>query len=227
MLTNSLKIKMGKEINLMAKYPKTKRDTKHRVLNKTEEDINLARKFGKEFFDGDRSHGYGGFNYNPKYWSEVVKDFTNYYDLNSNSRILDVGCAKGFLVYDLTNYLKSQNIYGIDISSYAIENCKSEIKKNVFTGQAHKINFPDKFFDLVISITTLHNYEIDGVKDCLKEINRISKKAFITVDAYSNDEEKEAMYNWNLTAKTILHKDEWKQIFQECNFIGDYYWFMP
>lgn len=218
---------MGKEINLLKNYPKTKRDTSTRSIEKKPEDIKIARKFDKEFFDGSRKTGYGGYQYNEKYWSTVVKDISDFYNLNSNSRILDVGCAKGFMVFDMTNYLNNKNIFGIDISNYAISNGKKEVLNNIFVGEAHDIKFPDQFFDLAVSITTIHNYDIDGVKQCLRELNRISKKSFITVDAYRNEEEKKQMFEWNLTAKTILHVDEWVKLFNEVDFNGDYYWFMP
>jgi len=218
---------MGKEINLLKNYPKTKRDTSTRSVEKKPEDIKIARKFDKEFFDGSRKTGYGGYQYNEKYWSTVVKDISDFYNLNSSSRILDVGCAKGFMVFDMINYLNNKNIFGIDISNYAISNGKKEVLNNIFVGEAHDIKFPDQFFDLAVSITTIHNYDIEGVKQCLRELNRISKKSFITVDAYRNEEEKKQMFEWNLTAKTILHVDEWVKLFNEVDFNGDYYWFMP
>ena len=120
---------MGKEINLLEKYPKSKRNLNERNQNKTDKNIFVARKFGKEFFDGTRDTGYGGFNYNPKFWTEVVKTFKDYWNLDKNSKILDVGCAKGFMLYDFFKLIPGINIKGIDISEYAIENCINEIKK--------------------------------------------------------------------------------------------------
>ena len=66
---------MGQEINLLKNYPKTNRDIKGRLQEKTENDRIIARKFGKDFFDGSRSHGYGGFSYNPRFWEPVVPTF--------------------------------------------------------------------------------------------------------------------------------------------------------
>ena len=111
---------MGEEINLLKNYPKTKRDTSQRSQNKTEEDRSIARKFGREFFDGDRRHGYGGFSYNPRFWEPVIPDFINYYQLNANSKILDIGCAKGFMLYDFAKMLKGADFNGVDVSEYAI-----------------------------------------------------------------------------------------------------------
>lgn len=219
---------MGKEIDLMVNYPRSKRDVKDRGIKKTPEDQKLARKFSKEFFDGDRSHGYGGFSYNPRFWEPVIPTFKNYYSLDQNSEVLDVGCAKGFMLYDLSRLIPGINVKGIDISDYAIVNCIEEMKKNLEVGDAKELNFENDSFDLVISITTIHNLEYDECIKALKEINRVSKKnAFITVDAYRNDEEKKRMYEWNLTARTILHVDEWKELFDKAEYKGDYYWFIP
>ena len=113
---------MGKEINLLVDYPRTKRDTKSRSLNKSIEDQMIARKFDKDFFDGDRRHGYGGFRYDPKYWQPVIPAFIKQYNLSITSSILDVGCAKGFMIYDFMQLLPGVKIKGIDISEYAIKN---------------------------------------------------------------------------------------------------------
>jgi len=219
---------MGKEINLLENYPKTKRDVKERGNTKTEEDRKIARKFGKEFFDGDRRHGYGGFSYHPRFWENVIPTFQKQYNLSSNSTILDVGCAKGFMLYDFSRLIPGIKITGIDISEYAIQNAEERVKPFLKISNAKKLPYEDKSFDLVISINTIHNLERNDLIIALKEIQRVSKKhAFITVDAYKSEEEKNLMYDWNLTAKTILHVDDWKKLFKECSYTGDYYWFMP
>ncbi len=216
------------EINLLKNYPKTKRDLKKAVIERTDESRIIARQFGKEFFDGDRKFGYGGFNYNPKFWTNVVVDFVEHYDLKDNSSILDVGCGKGFMLYDFKKFNKSFKIKGIDISEYAIENSIDEIKHQLTVGSAEKLPFNDNSFDLVISINTIHNLDELKCAESLKEIERVSKKSkFITVDAYRNNDEKERMYAWNLTAKTIKHVDEWKDFFKNSGYSGDYYWFTP
>ena len=216
------------EIDLLKKYPKAKRNLDERSASKEKEVISTARKFGKEFFDGDRKFGYGGFRYQSKYWNEVVKDIFEFYDLKDDSSILDVGCAKGFMLYDFINNYPNLKIKGIDISSYAINNSKPEVSKFLEVGNAKNLNYKDNSFDLVISINTVHNLEIDECKIAIKEIQRVSKsKSFITVDAYRNDREKENMYKWNLTAKTILSVKEWISLFKEVEYKGEYYWFIP
>ena len=219
---------MGKEIDLLKNYPKAKRDLDNRARKKSDEDRAIARKFDKDFFDGDRRHGYGGFNYNPRFWQTVVKDFQNYWNLNEKSSILDVGCAKGFMLFDFYQLIPGMKIEGIDISEYAINNSKSEVSNFLHVGDASSLSYEDNSFDYIISINTIHNLDIAECKKALKEIDRVSKKgSFITVDAFRNDEEKKRMYAWNLTAKTIMSTEEWKNLFDECDYNGDYYWFIP
>jgi SAM-dependent methyltransferase len=219
---------MGQEIDLLINYPRTKRNVKERGQTKTEEDRALARQFGKDFFDGDRRHGYGGFNYHPRFWQPVVPTFQKYFNLKEGSQVLDVGCGKGFMIYDFIQLIPGIRMTGIDISSYAIENAIEPTKPHVQVADARSLPYKDKSFDLVIAINTVHNLEKNELAKSLQEIERVSKgKSFITVDAYRNDEEKEAMYAWNLTAKTIMHVDEWKAFFKEVGYTGDYFWFIP
>tara|TARA_B100001175_G_scaffold317925_1_gene337669 strand:- start:8882 stop:9541 length:660 start_codon:yes stop_codon:yes gene_type:complete len=219
---------MGTEINLLIDYPKSKRNLDDRNNYKTDENVKIARKFEKEFFDGTRETGYGGFTYNPKYWTKVVKKFKEYWKINSNNSLLDVGCAKGFMLHDFKNELPNLKICGIDISKYAIENSMDSVKGYLSVCNAKKLPFEDNSFDYVISINTVHNLELEECEIAIKEIQRVCKKnSFITVDAFSNDEEKERMYKWNLTAKTILSVNDWKALFKKINYKGDYYWFIP
>ena len=221
-------ISMGKEINLLKNYPRTKRNIFDREKQKSEEDRRVARKFQKDFFDGDRRHGYGGFFYNSKFWQPVIPDLREYWNLSSDSSILDVGCAKGFMLYDFSKLIPGIHLKGIDISEYAIDNSISEIKKFVQVADAKKLPFPDNCFDVVVSINTVHNLERSECALALQEISRVSKKySFITVDAYRNDEEKKRMLAWNLTGKTIMSVEEWKLFFKEVGYTGDYFWFIP
>ncbi|MDA8928852.1 class I SAM-dependent methyltransferase [Gammaproteobacteria bacterium] len=219
---------MGIEIDLMANYPKPNRDVSGRAESKSDDDRALARKFGKEFFDGDRSHGYGGFTYNSRFWEPVVPTFKDHWDMQSGNSLLDVGCAKGFMMYDFHRLIPGLIVEGIDISDYAIENGMEEMKPYLKVASADDLPYEDNSFDYTISITTVHNFDTDGVIKALKELERVSRKgSFITVDAYTNNDEKQRMHAWNLTAKTILHVDEWKELFDEAGYSGDYFWFMP
>ena len=219
---------MGKEVDLLANYPKANRNVKARGLEKTEKDREIARKFGKEFFDGDRSHGYGGFSYNPKFWSPVVPTLKKYFSLSSNTSLLDVGCAKGFMLNDIAKAIEGISLKGIDISEYAIANSIEGMRQNLVVANAKDLPFDNNSFDVVISINTVHNLEKDELAQALQEIERVSKdKSFITVDAYNSEAEKQRMYAWNLTAKTIMSVDEWVSFFNDVGYTGDYYWFIP
>ncbi len=219
---------LGKEIDLMRNYPKTKRDLNTRAEKKTEADKAIARQYGKEFFDGDRKQGYGGFNYLPRFWQPVIPDFQKHFNLNAQSKVLDVGCAKGFMLYDMQQIIPGITVAGLDISSYAIEHAKEEVKPFLQVGNAIELPFDDNSFDVTFSITTVHNLEINELAKALQEIERVSKHgSFITVDAYHNEEEKQRLEDWVLTAKTMMHVDEWKAFFKEVGYTGDYYWFIP
>lgn len=219
---------LGKEIDLMRNYPKTKRDLTKRAEKKSLEDISIARQFGKEFFDGERKQGYGGFHYMSRFWQPVIPDFQQHFNLTSDDRVLDVGCAKGFMLHDMQEHIPGIEVAGLDISRYAIENAKEEVKSHLQVGNAIELPFEDNSFDVVFSITTIHNLERDQLALALKEIERVSRRgSFITVDAYHDEEEKQRLEDWVLTAKTMMHVDEWKAFFKEVGYTGDYYWFIP
>ena len=219
---------MGQEIDLLKNYPKTKRNIKERGTTKSEHDRAIARKFGKEFFDGDRRHGYGGFSYHSRFWEPVVSTFQKHFDLTAENFLLDVGCAKGYMIHDLAALIPGITVKGVDISQYAIDNAIQDMIPHVHVANTNNLPFADNAFDVVISINTIHNLEKEECAQALQEIERVSRgKSFITVDAFRNEEEKELMYTWNLTAKTIMHVDEWKTFFREVGYSGDYYWFVP
>jgi ubiquinone/menaquinone biosynthesis C-methylase UbiE len=219
---------MGQEIDLLVNYPKTKRDVKQRGAEKTEEDRRIARQFGKEFFDGDRRTGYGGFSYNSRYWQPVVPTFQSYYGLTGDSALLDIGCAKGFMLHDFAQLIPGIAVKGVDVSNYAVDNAMPDVRRHLQVADARQLPFQDHSFDLVVSINTIHNLERADLIVALKEIVRVSRgHAFVTVDAYRTEEEKEAMFAWNLTARTILSVDNWLELFAEAGYRGDYYWFVP
>jgi SAM-dependent methyltransferase len=219
---------LGREIDILSNYPKAKRDLNARLESKSEESRKIGRKFGFDYFDGNRNHGYGGFSYNPKFWQPVIPTIVENYKISNSSNVLDVGCAKGFFLYDLKLAFPGINITGLDISDYAVENSIPEIKPYLHVGNATKLPFEDDCFDFVISINTIHNLNLQDCATALQEMERVTKgNSFITVDAYRNDEEKARMQAWNLTALTMMSVDEWKQFFLEVGYTGDYYWFIP
>lgn len=219
---------MGIEIDLLASYPKTQRNPEDRAQSKTEEDRSIARRFGQEFFDGERRHGYGGFNYHARFWQPVVPALQAHFGLGAGSSLLDVGCAKGFLLHDIALLIPGITVRGVDVSEYAITHAMEDMKSCVQVADARSLPFPDESFDVVISINTVHNLEREACADALREIERVSRKgSFITVDAYHDEEERKRMFAWNLTGRTIMHVDEWKAFFREAGYTGDYFWFIP
>ena len=212
---------------LMRNYPKTKRNIEDRLSNITEADREKARKFDKDFFDGDRRYGYGGYKYDGR-WIPVVKDFIDYFKLNENSSILDIGAGKGFMVKDFKDALPNARVLGIDISKYSVDNSMPEIKEFMSVGNANNLEYEDNSFDLVISINTIHNLPLDECKYSLKEISRVSKKdSFIIVDSWNNAEEEMRMKSWNLTALTYMSATDWINLFDEVGYNGDFDWFIP
>lgn len=215
-----------KEINLLRDYPVSKRPIEERGEQITEKERSIARKFDKEYFDGDRLTGYGGYKYHPRFWTETVKNFCSFYNLSNSSKILDIGCAKGFMMYDLSLLLPDAEIKGIDISAYAKKNSKIEMKENIILGNANNLPFEDDYFDLVIAINTLHNLPIIDCKQAFREVSRVSKKnAFVMNDAWRDEKGKESMLKWNLTALTYMSCKDWEALFKEVEYKGDYYWF--
>ena len=219
---------LGKEIDILINYPKAKRDLNARLESKSEESRKIGRKFGFDYFDGDRNHGYGGFSYNQKFWQPVIPTIVENYKLDNTSNVLDVGCAKGFFLYDLKLAFPGINVTGVDISDYAVTNSLPEVKPFLQVGNATKLPFKNNYFDFVISINTIHNLNLQDCAVALQEIERVTKgNSFITVDAYRNDEERARMEAWNLTALTMMSVNEWEKFFLEVGYTGDYYWFIP
>lgn len=216
--------------DMMRNYPKSSRDSTLMEIrrNVTQEEILIAKEFAFDYFDGDRKFGMGGYFYNPKYFKPVVKDFIKDYGLSSNSSILDVGCGKGFMLKDFKDLLPNSQLRGLDISRYCLENSHPEVNSILDYGSCDNLPYKSNSFDLVISIATIHNLPLDGVKDSIREIMRVSKQhAYIKVNGYRNENEKELLFDWNLVAETILHVDDWKQLFEELGYEGDYSFFVP
>jgi ubiquinone/menaquinone biosynthesis C-methylase UbiE len=181
-------------------------------------------KFGQEYFDGDRTQGYGGYHYDGR-WVPVAETFRDYWGLKAGDRVLDIGCAKGFLVKDLMAVCPGLEAFGLDISEYALTQCEPEVRGRLVKGDATALPFKNSSFDAAISINTLHNLERALCIRALREIQRASPhRSYIQVDAYRTPEEKALFLKWVLTAKTHGDPDGWKALFGEAGYTGDYYW---
>jgi SAM-dependent methyltransferase len=214
---------MNKEVNLLARYPKSKRNVAARTVDK-DKNRRIALEFGREYFDGSREQGYGGYRYDGR-WLPVAEDIINHFGLRPGDRILDVGCAKGFLVKDLMNVCPGLEAFGIDISEYAVLNCEPEVVGRLHVGDARHLVFPDGSYQALISINTIHNLERAGCVTALKEMQRVAPgRAYVQVDAYRTPAERELFEDWMLTAKTYGMPDDWREILREAGYTGDYFW---
>ena len=212
------------EIDFITNHHKqTKRDYLARVnkINKSEAAIK-AKKWGFDYWDGSRDVNYGGYHYDGR-WEPIAKKMIDHYNLKDGDKILDVGCGKGFLLFEFQKLLPNSEIKGIDISEYAIENAKPEIKKNLVLGHANKLPFNDNYFDYVFSLNTLHNLYCYDLKSSLEEIERVGKKnKYICVESYRNEFERVNLLYWQVTCECFFTPDEWKWWFEESSYKGDY-----
>lgn len=214
---------MGKLLDVItALHKNTKRDYIARMTDSKVGCMKVAREYGKDFWDGDRRYGYGGYKYDGR-WEVVAKKLIQAYNLKSDAKILDVGCGKGFLLYEFKKLLPEASVKGFDLSRYAIENAKEEIRSNVFVHKAQaRYPFSDKEFDLVVSITTLHNLHVQELKTALGEIERVGKNKYITMESYRNEEELFNLQCWALTCESFFRPQGWKYLFGEFGYSGDY-----
>jgi len=206
-------------------YPKTKNKS-HIVENRSKVSKKIKKKlknFGKDYFDGKREHGYGGYFYNSKYFRRVTKEIIKHYKLDNRSKILDIGCAKGFMMHEFRFFLPKAEIWGVDISKYCKIKALSKEKKYIKIGSCDKLPFKTNYFDLVISISTIHNLSEKKIPYAIKELERVKKKnSFIRVKGYKNLREKTFIDKWNLVAKSNLSIKKWLIIFKKYKYTGDH-----
>jgi ubiquinone/menaquinone biosynthesis C-methylase UbiE len=212
------------EVDLLRSLPRTKRNVTQRGEAKTPEIIAASREYGELYFDGPRDYGYGGYRYDGR-WVAVAKDMISHFGLKPGMRVLDVGCAKGFLVKDFMIACPGLETYGLDISHYALMHCEPETVGRLHLGSADSLPFPDASFDCVISLNTIHNFDRAGAIKAMREIQRVSKgAAFVQVDSYRTPEQKDIFESWVLTARFHDYPQGWIALFAEAGYSGDYYW---
>jgi ubiquinone/menaquinone biosynthesis C-methylase UbiE len=187
------------------------------------EAMGTARKFDFDYWDGERRYGFGGYKYISGHWTEMAKSLIERYSLSNSSKILDIGCGKGYLLYELQLILPNIEIWGIDISRYALENMHPEIKGTFYNQDARKkLIFENNSFDLCISINTLHNFDLPEVVLALSEMQRLAKEKYLVVEAYRNLDEFFNLQCWALTAPTLIQPREWKWLFEIAKYDGDF-----
>lgn len=214
---------MGTLLNIItALHKSTPRDYLPRMLDDKVACMKVAREYGVQFWDGDRRYGYGGFRYDGR-WEAVARKLVQHYALKPDTAILDVGCGKGFLLYELKKLLPEATISGIDISDYALAHAKEEVRGSLLKHKAQDpYPFQDKSFDLVLSLTTLHNLQLFDLKAALGEIERVGKQKYITVEGYRNEAELFNLECWALTCASFHTPGEWSWLFDQFGYTGDF-----
>ena len=204
-------------------HRKTTRDYLARVNEFPKaEAAKLARQFGRDYWDGDRKVGYGGMRYDGR-WRGVAENMVKHYGLKPGDRVLDVGCGKGFLLYEFTQACPGIEVAGLDISEYAIANAKEEVRPFLRVGNANHLPWPAQTFDLVVSITTLHNLQCFDLDQSLREIQRVSRRnKYVVVESYRNEEEKANLLYWQLTCESFYRPEAWEWWFQRTGYTGDW-----
>ena len=183
----------------------------------------LAKKYSFDYWDGDRRICYGGYKYIEGRWEKIAQEISNYYSLPPKAKILDIGCGKGFLLYDFLKVIPNAEVYGLDISEYAINNSKPEIRNRLQVGNANKLPWPDNTFDLVISMATLHILDVYVLDMALREMERVGKNhKYLCVESYRNEEEKANLLYWQVTCEAFNTPEEWRWWFRQTSYSGDY-----
>ena len=201
----------------------TSRDYLERMVDQKVECMGVARRYDRDYWDGDRRFGYGGYRYIPGRWKPVAETLITRYSLNPGSRVLDAGCGKGYLLYEMTLIEPDLEIIGFDISEYALSNAKEEVRDQLFQHDLRaSFPFEEGDFDLVISLGCVHNLPIRSVVKCLSEIERVGRYSYVMTESFRSDQEFFNLQCWALTAETLIDVDSWKWLHEEAGCTGDY-----
>ena len=209
------------EVNLLDRCPQSKRPLGRSAIPGRSA---IAKRFDREYFDGDRTEGYGGYRYDGR-WIPIAERIRDYYGLKAGDRVLDVGCAKGFLLHDLRGAVPGLRIAGLDISEYALDHAIDDTRGTLVRGTASGLPFRSGSFDLVLAINVLHNFERTQCIEALREIERVGRgRRYVQVDSWLTEEQRENFEHWVLTAVTYYDPAGWRDLFDAAGYRGDYYW---
>ncbi len=214
---------MGRLLELVTPlHTSTKRDYLARMVDDKVHCMVKAKEYERDYWDGDRRYGYGGYQYTGR-WKPVAEQLIETYNLGSSARILDVGCGKAHLLYELKQLLPTATCIGFDISQHGLADAPMGIRDSLFRYQAQDpLPFGDKQFDLVISLAVLHNLRIFDLKSALCEIERVGKSAYVMVESYRNEQELFNLECWALTAESLFDTAEWIWLYNLFGYTGNY-----
>ena len=205
-------------------HNRTKRDYVARVVQHDKATCaEIAKKYGQDYWDGERQYGYGGYKYDGR-WLPIAEAMARHYGLKAGDRILDVCCGKGFLLHEFTRAVPGVEVAGLDISDYAIANAKEEVKSVLRVGNATSLPYPDKSFDFVVSLGGLHNLPIMHLYDAVREVERVGRgnKKYIMVESWRNERERANLLYWQLTCESFHDVKNWEWIYRQCGYHGDW-----
>jgi SAM-dependent methyltransferase len=181
-----------------------------------------AAGLDREYYDGQRENGYGGFRYDGR-WAQIVPRLAARYGLTSASKILDVGCKKGFFLHDLKQALPGIRARGVENHPYPLEHAMESVTGDLLLAPYEELPFGNGEFDFVVAYASIYMLNLRGVMQALGEIQRVGKgRSFVTLGAYRTREGRELLEDWTLLGATLLHVDEWLEVFQETGYTGDY-----
>ena len=212
------------EIDLLRSLPKPKRNIQKRAEGKDPKVIAAAKEYGELYWDGPREYGYGGYRYDGR-WRSVARDIIAHFGLKPGMRVLDVGCGKGFLVKDLMLECPGLEVFGLDISRYALMHAAEETIGRLHLGTGEDLPFPNKSFNCVLSLNTIHNFRRERAIVAMREIERLAPgRGYVVVDSYRTPEQKEIFESWVLTAEFYDYPAGWVKLFEEAGYTGDWGW---
>ena len=215
---------MGKLVNYVTPlHQATSRAYIDRMVDDKVHCMLKAKEYEADYWDGDRRYGYGGYKYMAGRWKPVAEALIENYGLTNESSVLDVGCGKGYLLYEMKLLLPRLKVAGFDISKHGLANAKEEIKESLFIHRAQdKYPFEDNEFDLVISLGCVHNLRIFELETALKEIERVGRQGYIMKESYRNEQEQFNLQCWALTCESFFDNEEWPWICDHFGYTGDY-----
>ena len=215
---------MGKLVDYVTPLHKaTSRAYIDRMVDEKVHCMLKAKEYEADYWDGDRRYGYGGYKFMPDRWKPVAEALIKNYDLNNDSSVLDVGCGKGFLLYEMKLLLPGLKVAGFDISKHGLENAKEEIKDALFIHRAQDpYPYQDNEFDLVISLGCIHNLRVFELEMTLQEIERVGRQGYIMMESYRNEQELFNVQCWALTCESFFDHEEWPWIYNHFGYTGDY-----